>query len=134
MVAYPTEQDARNMSRKGVFFACASCAKMWEGLALGKETCTGVSCGGPSRRKDFPEYDGFIKDFSALCFVCGSEEVLAYAKVEDSEKMFGICKDHLELIDNQLTFSGTTEDAKKVLIVPDTSKALAEFRGARHIL
>jgi len=139
LVAPPTFQQALSLSRKGVFFACASCRHLWEGMAEGKETCTGIDCGGPSKRKDFPEYDGPVTDFSALCFICGSEDTLAYAKVTGSEKKFGLCKNHLETLDNILgaapPVNGVIQgNGQQVLIFPREDRSLPEFREAQHAI
>jgi len=134
-VPNPTLDEAKRLSRKGVFFVCASCAKMQEGLALGKDGCTGVDCGSPVRRKDFPQYEGSLKDLSSICFACGSEDILAYASVEGGERRFGICKDHLEVIDRYIApGDGLAASFKKVLIFPRVDKALGEFANAVHAI
>ena len=133
----PTLDEATKLSRKtGMVFVCASCPRIWEGIALGKESCTGVNCGSPVRRKDFPEYAGSLKDLSALCFVCGSEEVLAYAKVEGSDKKIGMCKTHLEIIDDYAVkpTNGIIVSDKKVMVIPNENKVMSQFKGARHTL
>lgn len=133
----PSDAEAKRLVRSGLFYVCATCSKWHEGMALGKDTCAGVACGSPVRRKDYPEYFGKIKDFSALCFVCGSEEVLAFAKVEGSDRQFGLCREHLEIVDdyigrgpNGLASGGD----KKVFIFPNPDRAMAQFRDSRVTL
>lgn len=133
----PTVEEARKLSKKGLFFVCASCPKMMEGMALGKGGCTGVNCGSLISRKDFPEYTGSLKDFSGLCFVCGSEDVLIYAKLEGSDRQFGMCSKHSEIIDSHIykqkpAIPDIVE--RKVLIFPRADRVLSQFKEARNVL
>lgn len=133
----PTVEEARKLSKQGLFFVCATCPKMWEGKALGKEGCTGQNCGSLIRRKDFPEYSGSLKDFSGLCFVCGSEDVLILAKLADSERTFGMCDKHSEIIDSHIyKQSPKIPDIveRKVMIFPRADRVLSQYREVRNVL
>lgn len=132
----PTVEEARKLSKQGLFFVCATCPKMHEGRALGKDGCTGVNCGSLISRKDFPEYTGSLQDFGGLCFVCGSEDVLIQAKLADSERTFGLCGKHSEIIDSHIykqpVVSGIVE--RKVMIYPRVDRVLSQFKEARNVL
>lgn len=117
-----------------LFVVCGTCKKYHEGRALGKSVCTGVACGGPISRRDYPEYDGDIKDFSGICFACGSEDTLAYAQVAGSAKKFGLCKDHLELIDKYISNSKGVEAQTKVMIYPRTDRVLDQYKEAQDAI
>lgn len=136
----PTIEEARQLALKSnprIFFLCASCPKWWEGQSLGKDGCTGTNCGSPVRRSDFPEYAGTIKDFSALCFVCGSDDVLAYAKVQGSDRQFGMCSKHLEVIDSLIYKNPAATpqfEEKKVLIFPNPARVIEKYRDVRSEL
>lgn len=136
----PTIEEARQLALKSnprIFFLCASCPKWWEGKSLGKDGCTGTACGSPVSRADFPEYAGKITDFSALCFVCGSDDVLAYAKVEGSDRQFGMCSKHLEVIDSLIYKNKAAQpefETKKVLIFPNSAKVIDRFKEAKNVL
>lgn len=132
----PSDGELKSLVGRGLFFVCATCPKWHEGKALGKDSCTGVDCGSPIRRKDFPEYSGDIKDFSAICFVCGKEDVLAFAKVEGMERQFGLCKDHLELVDDLIERKEGIVDGqeKKVFILPNPARVMDQYRDVRATL
>jgi hypothetical protein len=93
-----------------------------------------VACGGPISRKDYPEYSGDIKDFSSICFACGTEDTLAYAQVSGSAKKFGLCKDHLEIIDSFISGSKGVAAQTKVMIYPRADKVIGKFKEAQHAL
>ena len=132
----PTVEEARKLSRNGLLFVCATCPKMFEGRALGKDGCTGVNCGSLISRKDFPEYTGSLTDFSGLCFVCGSEDVLIQAKLADSDRTFGLCNKHSEIIDShiykQKAVPYTVE--RKVIVFPRADRVLSQYREVRNVL
>lgn len=129
-----TLESITNLSKTGVLFVCASCPKMWEGRAEGRDGCTAESCGSPMGRKDFPEYSGEIKKFEDLCFVCGAEDVLAYLMIEGSQRKFGVCQKHLEMVDNYVprSFNGNLIVDRRMVMVPNPKKALSEYKSARH--
>jgi hypothetical protein len=131
----PTLSEARKLYNEShLFVVCGTCRKFQEGKAQGKDVCTGVACGGPISRRDYPEYTGDIKDFSAVCFACGSDDTLAYAQVAGSQKRFGLCKDHLEIIDNLISGSRGIEAQTKVMIYPRADRALDKFKDAEHAI
>jgi hypothetical protein len=132
----PTVEEARKLSKRGLDFVCASCPKMHEGMALGKDGCTGIACGGPIRRNDYPEYSGSLQDFSGLCFVCGSEDVLVQAKLADSARVFGLCSKHSETIDSYIYKQPVAEGIvdRKVMIYPRADRVLSQYREVRNVL
>jgi hypothetical protein len=133
----PTVEEARKLSRNGLLFVCATCPKMAEGRALGKDGCTGVACGSLISRKDFPEYSGSLEDFSALCFVCGSEDVLINAKLADSSRTFGLCNKHSEIIDSHIYKQKPVAPElveRKVIIYPRADRVLSQYREVRNVL
>jgi hypothetical protein len=131
-----TPEEAKRVSKaNGLLVICAMCPRWYEGQSQGLPKCTGKDCGSPITRKDFPEYDGDPLNFSGFCFVCGSEDVLAYVKVEGSERQFGVCKSHLEIVDDYgKPSNGIFGEKKSVLIFPNTDKAMGKFREAKHIV
>jgi hypothetical protein len=131
----PTLSEARKLFQTShMFVVCGTCPKFYEGQAQGKSVCTGVACGGPISRKDYPEYSGDIKDFSSICFACGTEDTLAYAQVSGSAKKFGLCKDHLEIIDSFISGSKGVAAQTKVMIYPRADKVIGKFKEAQHAL
>lgn len=128
-----TLSEARKLFlSKRLFVVCGTCPKWHSGAADGKSGCNGVACGGPISRKDYPEYSGEIKDFSGFCFACGSEDVLAYAQVAGSDKKFGLCKDHLEIIDDFVANTKDIEAQTKVMIYPRADRVMEQFKQAQH--
>ena len=137
MTSSPSFEQAKALSKRtGTFFICASCPKMWEGIALGRNRCTGMACGSPVRRKDFPEYSGNIKDMSSVCLVCGGTDVVAEVKVDGGTHIMGLCMSHLEVIDDNAAprESGIIVEDKKVLIYPKPGKAKSEYQNAQHTI
>ncbi len=131
-----SRDEALKLAKKGLFYVCATCPKWHEGKAKGLDQCTGVACGSPIRRKDFPEYSGDIKDFSRLCFACGSEDVLAFASIQNGERRFGLCKNHLEIVDDYVykTESNLVVNDNKVLITPNPDRVMGDHRDKKVIL
>ena len=87
--------------KNGLALACASCKHYWEGREKGLsgiDCTTPGPCGGPSAGLGFPHYKGPVSDFSQWCFACGSRPDLGI-KVSTSERIFGICREHLWLLD-----------------------------------
>jgi hypothetical protein len=132
----PSHEAARKTARMGLFYVCARCPKWGEGVALGLGRCTGKDCGSPIRRKDFPEYAGESFDFSSVCFACGDEEVLAFAKVWGSERKFGLCRKHLEIVDDLIERKDGIVNGqdRKVFILPNPARVMSQFRDSRVTL
>jgi predicted DNA-binding antitoxin AbrB/MazE fold protein len=86
--------------QSGVSVVCATCKYYWEGREKGLEgaQCTvDKPCGSPLVGMDFPFYCGPIDDFGRWCFVCGSAP-LYFLSVPHSERVIGICEQHLEML------------------------------------
>lgn len=128
-----TLSEARKLFiSKRLFVVCGTCPKWHTGMAEGRDGCTGLACGGPISRKDYPEYSGEIRDFSGICFACGSEDTLAYAQLMGSEKKFGLCKDHLEIIDDFMAKTAGIEAQTKIMIYPRTDRVMDQFKKMQY--
>ena len=80
----------------GVSIACATCNHYWNAVDRQLDNC-GQVCGGPMSGGTFDKYDGPIKDFSVMCFVCGEPATHA-VRAKASVRVLGCCSRHIDIV------------------------------------
>ena len=83
---------------------CASCERYWEGIDKGESGCN-RPCGGPLANQAFPEYKGPMTNFERFCFACVAEADFGI-KQPDSDRVLGVCRKHLRLLDTHQVLGG----------------------------
>jgi hypothetical protein len=66
-------------------------------------------CGSPIAGDDFREYKGLITQFDRWCFVCAAEADFG-VKPSDRERVIGVCRNHIRLIDDLIPVGKDSED------------------------
>jgi len=117
IVANIETDDIVKAVRSGVAFPCAMCLNWWRAKEEKKESCMvftgGKPCGGPMAGMAFPMYKGPLVDsnWTDFCFVCG-EEVVAAVEVKGSDRMLGVCKKHVGLLEKLKPSGGSARTVK----------------------
>ncbi len=74
---------------QGLAAVCAYCER-YHNSQRGDEVMCGQLCGGPEKRKAFPQYKGPLEgNISVICYLCGNE---ADTMVNIGGKMLGVCR------------------------------------------
>jgi hypothetical protein len=90
----------------------------------GSAKCGKEGCGGPMGGQTFPLYDGPLGDgdWTHFCFVCGNPDVENGIQLAspDATRKLGVCREHIQLVDEYAPATEQLHQEKKIILLPRT--------------
>ena len=108
------EESIRWAMNAGAPVTCATCKFFHEG----EMRCGKTECGGPTRGRDFPSYDGPIPrdKFADRCLICGAGSVQFL--IVGLPTKFALCKNHRDVFSHITANPGEINYPVRIVATP----------------